>query len=901
MINGSQNGLRAPLFSILAALLLAAVGLAGGAGDKVLTLSGYQGPHQLPQDQGAAGVWQSLLKLRTTASAIHTTAHPDDEHGGVLTYLGRGLGSRTAMMTINRGEGGANAIGPELFDGLGIIRTEELLLSDRYYGLDDQYFSVFADYGYSKTLDEALEKWGKENVMRDFVRVLRINRPLVIVSRFHNSPRDGHGNHQTAGLASYEVFDMAGDPSVFPEQIEQEGLRPWQPLKMYRGGIRAAEGENWHVRVDAGRYAPHIGQSYRWFASLGLSFQRSQTSGRMREIVGPFYQYYERMHSRIGGLDKEAGFFDGIDTSLSGIYNLTGETPPEGVNLVLERLKRGVEQAFGAYNVSDPSAVTPALVNGLKLVREALALAGGTPEAAFLLKIKERQFQDAINTALGLHLRAAARPIDAVESPSPWAAPPTMGPVVPGQQFAVKVDFANRGSLPIHPRSIRIEAGEGWRVENRDANPTVLGENDVLSHQLTVTVPERPVYSRPYFFRESIQESVYQLKDEKYNHMPYRSPAAVAVAEYDVLGQAVSIRETVRALEANLPYGHEWRELAVLPNVAVNVTPEIRVVPLQRASEPVEVQIELINNDIKGSQGELKLVLPSGWRSTPESISFSFAQAGERSNHTFALTLPTLERRAYRIEAVATVGGREFRDGYQIIRHRDYETRYLFRSATADVRGIDAQIAPDLSVGYIMGVGDQVPSGTEQLGAEVTLLGQAELAGGDLSRFDAIVIGTRAYAVREDLITYNSRLLEFARNGGNLIVLYQTPEFDPNRWAAYPAELPQRSEEVSEEDSPVRILAPNHPVFTQPNRITLADFDDWVEQRGSKFFSEWSDEYVPLLETYDQGQPPQHGGCLTAEYGEGYYSYCAYAFHRQLPYGVEGAYRWYANFLSLGK
>lgn len=901
MINGSRTGLRAPLVSILAVLLLASVGLAGGAGDKILTLSGYQGPHQLPQDQGAAGVWHRLLKLRTTASAIHTTAHPDDEHGGVLTYLGRGMGARTAMLTLNRGEGGANAIGPELFDGLGLIRTEELLLSDRYYGLDDQYFSTVADYGYSKTLEEALQKWGRENVLRDVVRVLRINRPLVIVSRFHNSPRDGHGNHQTSGLASYEVFELAGDPTVFPEQIEQEGLRPWQPLKMYRGGIRADEGENWHVRVDAGRYAPHIGQSYRWFASLGLSFQRSQTSGRMREIVGPYYQHYERMHSRAGGLDKEAGFFDGIDTSLSGIYSLTGETSPEGASLLLEQLQRSVEQTVGAYNVNDPSAVVPGLVNGLALTRKALAAASGAPEAAFLLRIKERQFMDAINAALGLHLRAAGRPQGVVDSPSPWAPPPMMGPVVPGQRFEVKVDFANRGTIPIHPRTIRIEASEDWRVANRDSNPTVLGENDVLSHQFTVTVPESPDHSRPYFYRDSIQESVYQMADAKYTHMPFRSPAAVAVVEYDVLGQAVAIREPVRTLEPNLPYGHEWRELTVLPNVAVNVTPEIRVVPVQRASDPIRVQVELINNDIAGSRGELRLELPSGWKSSPDSIPFSFAQAGERSNHAFTLSLPALERRSYRIEAVATAGSREFRQGYQVIRHRDYETRYLFRNSTLDIRGIDAEIAPDLSVGYVMGVGDQVPAGIEQLGAEVSLLGQTDLASGNLSRFDTIVIGTRAYAVREDLITYNSRLLEYARNGGNLIVLYQTPEFDPNRWAAYPAELPQRSEEVSEEDSPVQILVPDHPVFTQPNRITLADFDHWVEQRGSKFFSEWSDEYVPLLETYDQGQSPQHGGCLTAEYGEGYYSYCAYAFHRQLPYGVEGAYRWYANFLSLGK
>ena len=250
---------------------------------------------------------------------------------------------------------------------------------------------------------------------------------------------------------------------------------------------------------------------------------------------------------------------------------------------------------------------------------------------------------------------------------------------------------------------------------------------------------------------------------------------------------------------------------------------------------------------------------------------------------------------------MASSRGRDYREGYDVIQHRDLETRFLYRAAAAGVRGIDVTIAPGLKVGYVMGVGDDVPSGLAQLGADVQLLGAQDLAASDLERFDAIETGTRAYAVRDDLRTYNRRLLDYAKNGGNLIVLYNSQEFVPNQHAPFPAELPRNPEEVSEEDSPVEILAPADPVFNTPNKITAADFDRWVEQRGSKFWSTWDAAYSPMIATHDRGQAPQKGGWLHARYGKGHYTYFAYALHRQLPYGVPGPYRLLANLLSLNQ
>jgi len=357
----------------------------------------------------------------------------------------------------------------------------------------------------------------------------------------------------------------------------------------------------------------------------------------------------------------------------------------------------------------------------------------------------------------------------------------------------------------------------------------------------------------------------------------------------------------VTRLEANLPYGYEERVLAVVPAISVTLDPASAVVPLAAPEKKINIRAELINNRDGNNDGTLSLNVPEGWKVEPATQSFQFARPGERAFFSFAISMPAVSSHDYTVEAIATAGGQEYREGYDLIQHRDLETRYLYRPASVVVRGVDVKIAPGLEVGYVMGIGDEVPSAIAQLGAHVRLLGPQDLASGDLSRFNVIMTGTRAYAVRDDLKTYNSRLLEYVKNGGNLIVLYNTQEFVPKLYAPYPAELPRNAEEVSEEDSPVEILTPGDPVFNAPNKISNADFDGWVEQRGSKFWSSWDSTYAPMISTYDQGQAPQKGGWLHARYGKGHYTYFAYAFHRQLPYGVSGAYRLLANLLSLGK
>lgn len=878
-------------------LLLCLVTWAGG---------GAVGPFAvpLPPDTGAAATWHWLRKLATTASLMHTTAHPDDEHGGMLTLASRGMGARVSLLTLTRGEAGDNALGPQLFDALGLIRTEELAVSNRYYGVDQQYFTSVVDYGFSKRLEEAFDKWGRDNVLRDMVRIIRTERPMVIVSRFQGNARDGHGNHQTAGLLTQQAFEAAANPAMFPEQMA-EGLRPWQARKLFIGGAR--QNEPWTVMLDTGQYSAWLGDSFENVARQGLSFQRSQNGGRLTRVSGPAVAFYRRGDAMATADERERDFFDGLDTTVAGIYRALGATEPAGATELLQPIDAAVREAMRTFDPRDPSAIAPTLARGLAAARAAHEGLRASPDVALVLARKADQFQQAISTALGLELTAIAQPpaADAVDATRPFAPPPVMGSVVPGQTFDVRAQLTRAGEMPIDERSLSLALAPGWAIVSERigiADVAVSGRSAPDWREFTIRLAENAAIStRPYFSRASLQAARYDIGDDSEFGTPFGSSPAVAVARYRVSGVPVEMRTTVRRRESRVPYGYVLREVRVVPVVSLTVSPTTAVVPLAAARRAVPIAVEVLNNRDTGARGQVSFRMPSGWTAEPSSASFAFGRAGERSAFTFAVTPPAIENRLYEVRAVATVDGREYAEGFEDLDFRDLEARHLYRPSTVDVRGIDVSVVPGLKVGYVMGIGDQVPLGIRQLGYEVTLLDEHALASGNLQQYDVIMTGTRAYAVRDDLRTYNTRLLDYARSGGHLIVLYNTQELVPNQFAPFPGELTARAEEVSEEDSPVDILAPDAPMLNTPNRITRADFDGWVEQRGSKFWSAWDAAYTPVVATFDQGQEPQRGGWLWARVGKGHYTYFAYALHRQLPYGVPGAYRLLANLMALGR
>jgi LmbE family N-acetylglucosaminyl deacetylase len=853
---------------------------------------------------GAAAAYRALLCLRSTATVLHTTAHPDDEDGALLAWLSRKQGARTGLLTLNRGEGGANLLGPELDDALGILRTEELLAAGRYYSVD-QMFTRVADFGFSKRLDETLAHWGKEVVLGDVVHAIRMYRPDIIVSRFHGKPRDGHGHHQTAGLVSIEAFKTAADPNRFPEHL-QEGLRPWQVKKLYMS-VRESE-QLATLKIDVGAYDPLVGKSYREIARDGLRHQRSQGAGQVRAAPGSSLSGVMLADSAIPQVENEQSMFDGMDTTILGIAQHAGSAnfSPE-----LTEISQRVEAAISKFDALKPWIVASDLAAGTKATRALIEkVKASSVEAAnqdhvlFLLGNKEQEFNDAMNKALGLVMEVLVDPERAAEGPASFVARrETFRVAIPGQRFSLTLSVTNRSPVQLERGEAGIARTQGWEITEKTPAGDLPGNNATLHAQFEAKVPDNAAYTRPHWSRANEwRDHIYQIDTPQYLHLPFAPPELFGVFSYEVEGVRFVLSRPVQTVSMARPWGEQRRLLTIAPALNIAMAPRVGVVPITATPTAVTVAVTVANN-IKGdAAGKVKLRLPDGWTATPAEHHFTFTHEGEARDFSFNVSLPRAATGVDdKIHAVAEYGGREYTEGYRVIAHRDLEPRHLYRAATTDVRGIDVEVAPNLSVGYVMGVGDDVPQALEQIGVQVTMLGANDLANGHLDQFDAIIIGIRASAVRDDLKTYSQRLLDYTERGGNLIYQYQTQEFDAAPYGPYPYKLTARAEEVSEEDATVTILEPSHPVFHWPNTITEADFHGWVVERGSKWMTTWDKRYTPLLESHDRQQPPQQGGLLYAQYGRGTFIYAAYAFYRQLPAGVPGGYRLFANLISLKK
>lgn len=860
---------------------------------------------ELAENRGAAAAWRALLRLRSTATVLHTTAHPDDEDGALLAWLSRQQGVRTGLLTLNRGEGGANLVGPELYDALGVLRTEELLAAGRYYGVD-QMFTRVTDFGFSKRLDETLEHWGKDVALGDVVHAIRLYRPDIIVSRFHGKPRDGHGNHQAAGLLSIEAFRAAADPNRFTEHFK-EGLRVWQVKKLYLS-VRESE-QIATLKIDAGEYDPLTGKSYREIARDGLSHQRSQGAGQVRAAPGSSLTAVTLADSAIPKVENEKSLFDGIDTTIAGMAKLAGAT---NISPELTEISNRVEAAISKFDALKPWVVASELAAGMKAtraliekVKAAQIEAANKDHLLFLLSNKEREFNDAMNKALGLAMELLVDPDKPAEGPASFFQPrETFAVAIPGQKFSVTTTVVNRSPAKVWPDSMRLRTPGNWATPGSamfDAD--ALGHNRPLRMKFEVNVPTDTEYTRPHWSRANeLRDHIYQIHKSEHLHLPFPPPDVVGEFHYSVDNVRFVVAQPAQTIYVDRPWGEQRRLLTVAPAMNVTISPRIGVIPIAASQAAFDVNVTVSNN-VKGNvTGKVRLKLPQGWTAAPAESNFSYTHEGEVGNFSFKVSVPQVAPGAdYKVQAVAEYNGREYVEGYQVIAHRDNEPRHLYRSATMEVRGVEVKVAPNLTVGYVMGVGDEIPKSLEQIGVKVAMLGENDLAKGNLDGFDTIIIGIRATAVRDDLKAYSKRLLDYAERGGNLIYQYQTQEFDAAPYGPYPYRLTARAEEVSEEDSKVTILDPANPVFSWPNKITAADFDGWVEERGSKWMTTWDERYKPLLECHDREQPPQRGGLMYAQYGKGTFVYAAYAFYRQLPAGVQGGYRLFANIISLKK
>ena len=581
---------------------------------------------------------------------------------------------------------------------------------------------------------------------------------------------------------------------------------------------------------------------------------------------GPSFSYYKLLGSQAGTAMRESSFFERIERNLAPASEIA----------------RHARAALNAFDPLQPSEAARHLAAGFRAVRSSLGRSGDQPSER-----KLRQFQEALALSLGLELEAQVRPDQPVTGmPALFRPFTTFRLATHGQCFDVDVVFHRPAEQGVELLRLELIAPPGW-------SPRQEG-----SGKFTVCVPAQAAATQAFWQRDSVRQMTYRLDSAEWFGHPLPPPPLLARATYRLEGVEATLDSEVQTSQIDSLGLQHYRNLAIGPKLSVEFAGGFGVMPLSR--NQYEARIAVRNLGKEPVETDLRLGLPSGWVSEPGHVSVRLDREDEESRVTFRLMSPAgTPAGDYSLEAVASAGGLMYHGGFVAHTYPGLETLYLSRPAIHTVRRVDVQVAAPLRVGYVMGTGDNVPDTLSQLGVDFDLLDSATLATGELSRYDTILLGIRTYAARSDVKTHNPRLLEYVRNGGVLIVQYNTPEFD-NNYGPFPYKMGNNPEEVSEEGSPMTILAPQDPVFRRPNLISSRDFDGWIEQRGSKFLAEWDARYKPLLETRDTGQTPQRGGWVVAPYGEGLYIYCAYAWYRQLPFAVPGAVRLFANLISLG-
>ena len=879
----------------------------------------YQGtPAEIPQDQGMPGLRLELLRLGTTARLMQVVAHPDDEDGGMLTLEARGRGVSTLLMTLNRGEGGQNKIGSNLSDVLGVLRAEELLASDQYYGVQER-FSRVADFGFSKSPEETFQKWGGHNTaLADMVRVIRTFRPDVLVARFSGTERDGHGHHQASSILAKEAFRAAADPTRFPEQIAA-GLPPWQAKKFYIGnvcgfGAMTCPDADWTLKLNTGEKSEALGMSYAQFAMQGLRHQMSQGAANWTLDPGDRFTFYRLVDSvipsTVGKDGHEKSFFDGIDATLPRLV----PSDMSELRQQLTEVAKLVSDASDASKGSDAvGAVAPLtkIVAGLdrisaKVIEMRWRGSGGSDFSTRIAE-KRQQAERALNLALGVSLTAnvssdGRRELHAVKEAD------ALTTVSPGQEFLVAVTFHNGSKLPLVIDQIKLEVPEGWSTISGKTRPETVEAGEDLHADFRLRVPQDTKFTRPYWHRDDPDtEAVNHIDDERYATLPFPPPALRARVEYATRGAgALETRNGISAVVV-MPFLDEagkqrTRPLAIVPALSVVLEPGTQVISTHNGSTST-VTVGVTGN-VAGDRvkriGELHLELPAGWRSEPENFALEFTRRGEKQERKFKVIPSALQPGRATIRAVVTWEGEKFSEGYTLVTREDLGSFYYYQPARQRVSIVDVQVPHDLKVGYIMGAGDDIPTVLQQVGMDVTLIPAEKIASEDLSKYGTVVLGIRAYDTQKDVAANNKKLLDFVSAGGTLVVQYNAGvgDFNAGKFTPYPAELSRAR--VSVEEAPVAILSPEDSVFHYPNQITVQDFAGWVQERGLYFMNSWDEHFKPLLSCHDPGEDAQKGGLLRAQYGKGTYIYTGYAFFRQLPAGVPGAVRLFVNLLSAG-
>ncbi len=804
-----------------------------------------------PEPMNGVEIQLALQKLNVLGRVLYIAAHPDDENTTLMALWSNGALYETAYLSVTRGDGGQNLIGPELRERLGLIRTEELLAARR---LDhgQQFFSRAIDFGFSKTAEETLRIWDHEKILSDVVWVIRKFRPDIVVTRFSPEDHLTHGHHTASSILTQEAFAAAGDASRFPEQLAF--VKPWSPTRLvwntspfFFSNRNIPFDPTGLTVLEAGGYNPLLGKAYTEIAAASVSMHKSQGVGSPARR-GARKEYFKLL----AGAPMTSALFDGIDTSWSRVANS-------------ESIATKIRQIISEFHPADPAASVAELLS-LRQAMSALKDESWVPE-------KKAELDQIIAACLGLHVEAST----------------SAEKITPGQTAAVKLEAISRCNIPVTLQEVRFPlSGEATRID------AALPPNELVTKDLSCKIPENTPYSQPYWLRQPGTPGTFAVDDQKLIGLPENPPHLPAEITLQVSGQELRYIVDTKYRTVDPVAGELRQALVIAPPVFTDFSNGVLMFATNQPKS-VPVRVTAATGPVKG---QLKLAAPEGWRVDPATVPIDLKGADAEMVATFTVKPPEQNSEGT-VRAVATIDGRDYSFGHVRISYPHIGVHILMPAAEVKVVRADIRRRGE-RIGYIPGAGDDVPESLQQIGYTVKMLGEADITAKNLAQFSAVVLGIRAYNTQDRISTWLPELLAYVKNGGVAVAQYNTTaDLKTKEIGPYPLEISR--DRVTDENAEVRILAPNHSLMTTPNKITSKDFEGWVQERGLYFPNKWDPAWTPILSCNDPNEKPLDGGLLVAKSGKGFFVYTSYSWFRQLPAGVPGAYRLFANMVSLGK
>jgi LmbE family N-acetylglucosaminyl deacetylase len=828
-----------------AAVVVAILAVAG-------TANSADAPPLLPPEQmNASEIQLALQKLNVLGRVLYIAAHPDDENTNLMAFWANGSLYDAAYLSITRGDGGQNLIGSELGERLGVIRTEELLAARRIdHG--KQFFSRAIDFGFSKTADETLRIWDHDKILADVVWVVRNFRPDVIVTRFSPKDQKTHGHHTASAILAQEAFSAAADPNRFPEQLAF--VKPWRATRLvwntspfFFTNRNLPFDPTGLTVLEAGGYNSLLGKAYTEIAAASLSMHKSQGVGSPPRR-GARKEYFKPLQ----GQPMTSSLFEGVDTSWSRVANS-------------ESVAAEIRQIISKFNPADPAGSVPELSK----LRQTMS---GIQDEFWIAK-KSAELDKIIAACLGLHVEAST----ATEA------------FTPGQTAAIKLEAINRSNVPVTLQEVRFpNTGDSNKID------ATLPSNELVTKDLSYRIPDDAPDSQPYWLRKPGTLGTFDVDDQKLIGLPENPPVLPVEIVLQVNGQELRYLLDTKYRTVDPVAGELRRPVVISPPVFVNVVNSVFVFPTNEP-KPVSVRVTAATGAVKG---ELKLAAPQGWKVSPASVPIDLKASDAELVGTFSVKPPNQNGEAT-LRAIVSIDGRDNSLERVRISYPHIGVQTLMPPAQAKLVRADIRKKGE-RIGYIPGAGDDVPESLSQIGYSVKMLSEPEITAKNLAQFSAVVLGIRAYNTQDRISNWLPELFAYVKNGGVAIAQYNTlADLKTNQLGPYPLEISR--DRVTDENAQVRVLAPSNPLMNMPNKITPKDFDGWVQERGLYFPNKWDPAWTPILSCNDPKEKPLEGGLLVAKSGKGFFIYTSYSWFRQLPAGVPGAYRLFANMLSLGK